>query len=87
MKQNVYAVHDGAAGAYLNPIYQHTDGMMIRMFRNAVNDPTHAFGQHPADYTLFKIGKYCDETGQHIPETPQSLGNGIEHVTNESTDS
>lgn len=87
MKQNVYAIHDGAAGAYLNPIYQHTDGMMIRMFRNAVNDNTHAFGQNPSDYTLFKIGSYDDETGQHTSENPQSLGNGIEHISHESTNS
>jgi hypothetical protein len=86
MIQKAYAVYDTQVKAYLNPYYQHEDGAAIRMFRNACNDKTHAFGQNPADYTLFYIGTYEDKTGQHAAEPPKSLGNGLEHQINEPTD-
>ena len=80
MKHKIFSVYDSKAKAYLPPFFLHEEGMAIRGFTTAVNDKSHAFGQYPADYTLFNIGAFDDATAQIIHQDPISLGNGIEFV-------
>lgn len=78
MKHSMFAVHDTKAGAFLPPFIFHAEGMAKRVFADCVNDPKHAFGRHPEDYTLFRIAEYDDRTGTVTKEpAPVSLGNGV----------
>lgn len=81
MKHNVYSIFDAAAEAYFPPFFLHTEGMAIRGFTDAVNDPESQVGKHPKDYTLFQIGTFDDNTGIITPlQTNKPLGNGLHFV-------
>lgn len=73
----MFTVHDSKAKVYGVPFFLHEEGMAIRTFSDMVNDPSHAFGKHPEDYTLFYVGKYDDSNGQLESTAPLSLTNGL----------
>lgn len=79
MMIQIFAVYDLKASAYLPPFTLPTAQMAARTFGDCVNDPQHAFGRHPHDYTLFHLGEFDDTTGK-IHENKRTLGNGLEHV-------
>lgn len=80
MLQNIYSIHDSKADAYLPPFFLHSDGMATRSFQDCITDQTHAFGKHPQDYTLFKIGTFNDKTSEIEYFSPlKNLGNGVEY--------
>lgn len=80
MQYKYFTVHDAKADGYLPPFMQPNEAMAIRMFNTMVNDPSHQFGQHPQDYTLFYLGTWEDENAKLSPApAPVSLGNGLEH--------
>lgn len=59
----LFSVYDSKAEAYL-PIFQSaTIGTAIRTFEQAVNEESSPFHKHAADYTLFMIGEYDEQTG------------------------
>lgn len=70
----VYAVHDDKAGAFLSPFFVARDAMAIRMFSDAVNDPNTMFAKHPKDFTLFRLARYDDNTGEFVNEEKCNLG-------------
>jgi len=78
MKQNIFTIFDSKANAYLTPFFLHNEQMAIRVFRDCVNEPTHQFGKHPEDYTLFKIGSWDDDKSKFLTTNPIALGNGVE---------
>ncbi len=55
--------------------------MAKRTFQDCVNDPEHAFGAHPEDYTLFSHGHFDQSEGMFEVETMVSLGNGVSFKT------
>ena len=83
MLKRIYCVHDVKSEAFLEPFFAPTDAVATRSFGDCVNNPQHPFGQHPADYTLFRIGEWNDSHGAIIPEDPISCGNGVEHIRNQ----
>lgn len=83
MVQLIFTIHDNKAQAYLPPFFLHAAGMAKRTFADCCNDPDHAFGKHPEDYTLFQIGSFNDATCELKWDTPiSSLGNGVDHIYN-----
>lgn len=79
MIYEVFSVHDIKADAYLPPFILPKIEMAKRIFSDCVNSVDHQFGKNPADYTLFRLGTFNDETGQFLLERAnQSLGNGVE---------
>lgn len=80
MQQEIFAVYDEKAEAFMTPFFLQTIAMAIRAITDCVNDPSHNFGAHPADYTLFHIGTYDTQTSV-IVSCKKSLGNGVEFKT------
>lgn len=81
MKYQVYAIFDGKAKAWLTPFFLPTDGMATRIFTDCIADKDHAFGAHPEDYTLTRIGEWDTEDGQLEPQKiVETLGNGLEFI-------
>lgn len=78
MITKIFTVFDSKAEVYLVPFFYNTRGEAIRSFKDTVNDRSHPMGRHPADFTLFEIGHYDNETGicEAIPAF--NLGNGVE---------
>lgn len=88
MKHRVYAIYDAAAGAYLPPFMLQRDQQAIRAFSDCCNSPSHQFGAHPGDYTLFFIGIWDDSSARYtqVAEGYTSLGNGVEHKSQQEID-
>lgn len=76
----VFAVHDHAAEAYLDPFTAQSRGAAIRSFSDAVNDASHPFAKHPEHYTLYMIGVFNMETGEVVGSKHESCGNAVEYV-------
>lgn len=80
----IYAVHDYAAEVYHNPFCAPNDAVARRGFEVVVNNPEHPFGQHPDDYSLFRVGTFDQHTGMCWSENgPENLGNGRTFVKRE----
>lgn len=62
MKQHMFAIYDTKAEMYSQPYFFHNDNVAYRAAEELRNDPQSSLGAHPEDYTLFKIGTYCDNT-------------------------
>lgn len=75
----IYTVHDAKAAFYGQPFYARTNAEAIRSFTQLVNDPQHQIGAHHADFTLFELGEYNEQTGEiTVLKAPAPLGNGVD---------
>lgn len=63
MMMKAYSIYDQAAKAYMQPFFTSADGLAARMFSNLVNDGQSQVSGHPADFTLFGVGEFDDQTG------------------------
>jgi len=80
MKHNIYSIFDQASGLYARPFTTQSDGEAIRSFTDVGCDAEHPIGKHPADYTLFRLGIFDDNTGKLTDEANTHLGNALERV-------
>jgi hypothetical protein len=81
MIHKIFTVYDAKAEAYLPPFFAATNGLAIRMFEAACNDPDHTFFKHASDYTLFCIGTFDDAKAVIENLSPHdTLGNGVEFL-------
>lgn len=88
MIHNLFTIHDVKAMAFLPPFILPRSEMAVRTFSDCINSKDHQFGAHPEDYTLFRLGRFDDETAKYILEdAPYSIGNGLEFVNPETPDS
>lgn len=78
---NVFSIFDSKVEAYMAPFFAPTRGAAIRMFEDAIVNQDGIFSKHSADFTLFHIGHFNDETGHIADFTPISLGNALEIVS------
>lgn len=62
MLLKVFTIYDSKAEAYLQPFFMQSTGQALRAFEDSVNDPNHQFNKHAADFTLFELGTYDDQT-------------------------
>ena len=81
MNMKIFAIFDAKAEAYNQPFFLTNEGQATRGFSDAVNDPQSIMGKHPADFTLFRIGTYNEETAEIKSESPTVLGVGVEFQT------
>lgn len=65
-QQNVYAVYDSKAEAYLPPFLARTDQVAMRMVAAAAIDPTKDMHRFSGDYTLFGIAIYHEQHGELV---------------------
>jgi len=63
-KLKVFTVYDSAVGAYMQPFFMQSAGQAIRAMSDTLQSTEHQFSKHPADFTLFEIGTYDEETGK-----------------------
>lgn len=75
MKLGIYAIRDIKTSSYGNPMFQPTDGSMIRDFSDAVNSKQEKnhLNDHSDDFELFKLGEYETDTGEITTHAPKSL--------------
>lgn len=75
MQLNCYSIYDSKAEAFVQPFFSPTNGMAIRSFTSAANDPNTDIHRYAGDYTLFLIGSFEPTNAKLEPEkTPINLG-------------
>lgn len=75
MIHKVLAVFDSKAQAFATPFYVANIQIGMRAFHAAANDNSLLVGKYPADYSLFALGEWDDETALFTPEqAPINLG-------------
>ena len=79
----LYVVYDSKSETYNTPFAEITDASAIRSFAGVCKNPDTILGQHPEDFTLFRIGHYNDQTSEITPQAPERLATGID-VTKEN---
>lgn len=79
---NLFAVFDTAVKAYLDPFNSPTIASAKRAFQAAANEENHDFRLHAADYTLFHLAAFDNQTGLIVPlNTPVPLGTALSYLT------
>nr|QJB19269.1 MAG: nonstructural protein [Microvirus sp.] len=86
MKFRVFAIYDDKAKAYLPPFIMPETGQAVRLFTDAVNNPQTQYFKHPADYTMFQIGEFDDNTGVLKPGGTHELVCGALQLKEYQTD-
>ena len=81
MKLNVYSIYDNASSLFSRPFFTQSDGEAIRSFSDIATDAEHPIGKHPADYTLFRLGIFDDNTGKLIDENNGALENALQSIS------
>lgn len=82
MRLVVMAVFDSKMEAFLSPMFFPTRGVGLRIFGDAINNPDSEWAKHPADYTLFELGVFHQETGNfELHEARINLGSALELQT------
>lgn len=75
MKLKIFTVYDSKAEGFIQPFFSPTTATAIRSFESACNDQGHEFYRYGADYTLFELGEFCQDTAEfNVHPTPVSLG-------------
>lgn len=80
MKTKLFAVHDVAAGAYLQPHSFPTVAVAIRSFGQGCSDPNSGFHVHPHDFSLHCIGEFDELTGFITPCEPVCVSKALDFM-------
>lgn len=80
MKSNAYAIYDTASGVYDKLIFAGSDGIVTREFSDLVQNAEHIYGQHPEDFSLFRLGMFDNITGRLTDEKNECLATGLELI-------
>lgn len=76
----IYAIHDRAIEAYGQPFFVKSQGQALRSFRDECENRESQFNKHPADYDLYLIGDYNDETGIITPQQPERVARATDYT-------
>ena len=57
------AIYDVKAKCWSAPFFERTIGLALRGFIDEANNPQSRIGRYPADFTMFHVGEYDEETG------------------------
>lgn len=64
MQKPIYSVHDSKTQLYAAPFVSHNENAAVRSFDRAANDPSLDICMYPADYSLFQLGTFDEDTGR-----------------------
>lgn len=83
----IFTVYDSKAEGFLRPFFAPTAGVAKRSFEAAANAVDHDFFRFAADYTLFEIGYFDEDTGKLIPsDSFENHGNAMMYRRDEISD-
>lgn len=63
MLLNAYSVYDNKTLSYSPPFFQAAHGAAVRMLTDLAADTNTSVGRHPADFSLFFVAQFDDQTG------------------------
>jgi len=72
------AVRDSAVNAFARPFCVPSTAVAIRGFRDEVNRKGSEMNNHPADYELFEVGMFDEDTATMTSCAPRSLSRAVD---------
>lgn len=82
MQLKAFSIRDAKVEAYSPPTFLASHGHAEREFHKRANDKATDIGQFPADFDLYYMGDYDDQTGKfHSLDTPQHLVKAVDLVS------
>ena len=70
MRTLIYTVFDKKSATYHQPFFVNHQVHAIRIVETAVNDLATNLGKYPADFALYCLGHYDDQSGLLEPTSP-----------------
>jgi len=81
MISKIFTIYDSKTQAYLTPFFNPTTGGAVRSFEEACRDESSTFHKYPADFTLFEIGSFDDNSSQiTLLDAKVALGCAVEYA-------
>jgi len=71
MRVKAYTIYDTKSLTYSNPFYAPTHGAAIRIVTDATQDNNSQLARHPADFILYCVGEFDDNSGIFMPIDPR----------------
>lgn len=73
MITKMYSLYDSKALIYSPPFTAVSHGLAMRMVMEVASDLQTSVGRHPADFTLYCIGAFNDQSGEMLPATREHV--------------
>lgn len=67
MMYSVCSVYDTKAGIWYPPMFHAHVAQAIRAVEQVANDASTSLGRFPADFELWRLGHFDDQTGEFSP--------------------
>lgn len=75
MQLTAFSVYDSKVEAFIQPFFAPKRAVGLRLFKAACNNESADFNRFAADYTLFELGEFNQETAEFILHpSPVNLG-------------
>ncbi len=72
--KKVYSIRDNKMETFGTLVYIDNDAVAVRMFGDLIlGDKESLMGKHPADFGLYKLGEFDDNTGKMVNLDAPSL--------------
>ncbi len=85
MELTVFSIFDTKAATFSRPFVAVREGEASRTFVDLVNAPNkdNPFAQHPEDYSLHRLGKFNQNSGELTDHVNYQIISGLEAVETE----
>lgn len=82
MKLLVFSIYDSVAKVYSNPFFMPNSGQALRAFGDEVQRSDSVINKHAADYKLYQIGVFDDNSGEFDKDfrIPKFVVNAVDFV-------
>lgn len=83
---NAYTLYDCKALSYSPPFFAAAHGLATRMIMELANDLSTSVGRHPADFTVYCVGRFDTDSGQVLPlEVREHIADVLQLVSRQPT--
>lgn len=76
----MFSLFDTKTGTFATPFFMNHRGAAFRAVMDVASDMTTSIGRHPADYALYELGLFDDQTGRLEPCHPLNLGSAVQFL-------
>lgn len=75
---NIYTIRDDKASFYGTPFFSANDDVATRSFMRLTSDMNSIVSEYPADFALYKIGNFNEDTGDIVGfDAPEFIINAV----------
>lgn len=79
----IYAIKDQAIEALSQPFFVQAQGQAVRMFMDETKNEQSQINKHPADFELYYLGEFDEQTGQITQTTVERVARATDFINKE----